>query len=109
MDKLFDNDVSTSMNVPGKSWVVLDLGKLYNITKIKYIYPSHLNFVEIGHEYELFFYVNGKWLTLGRKVADESYIEFDNVPKDALLLLRDLTKGKHERCFFYRDGKQVFL
>ncbi len=34
---------------------------------------------------------------------------FDNVPKGALLWLRDLTEGKDELPFFYKGGRQIFI
>ena len=46
----------------------------------------------------------------GRQVGSRQlqYLEYDNVPDNALLLLRNLTKGKEERIFTYEDGKQVW-
>lgn len=35
-------------------------------------------------------------------------IFFKDVPKGALYLLRDLTKGKDERIFTYENGVQVW-
>ena len=33
---------------------------------------------------------------------------FDNVPENALLILRDHTRGKDERIFIYEDDKQIW-
>lgn len=48
--------------------------------------------------------------SLGRQVGSRQlqYLEYDNVPDNALLLLRNLTKGKEERIFTCEDGKQVW-
>ena len=58
--------------------------------------------------YELFYFDFG-WISLGKQVADKNYITYPGVPDNALLLLRDLSKGREERIFLYREGKQVWL
>ena len=57
--------------------------------------------------YELFYW-NNKWISLGTQKAEDFNIKFDNVPKNALLWLRNLTKGHEERPFTYENGKQVW-
>ena len=39
---------------------------------------------------------------------DERWVEFSEIPANALLWLRDLTTGKEERIFTYTDGKICF-
>jgi len=46
---------------------------------------------------------------LGRKTGDHHfYLQYDNVPENSLLLLRNHTKGREERIFTYENGKQVW-
>jgi hypothetical protein len=47
---------------------------------------------------------------LGRQVGSRKTQElvYHNVPSGALLLLRNLTKGKEERIFTYENGEQVW-
>lgn len=45
---------------------------------------------------------------LGRVYAHEDKLTFDNVPENAILLLKDRSGGMEERIFEYRDGKQVW-
>ena len=50
---------------------------------------------------------DGDWRSLGQKTAGGVSLTYDNVPRGALLLLRDLTKGKDERIFMIdSDGRQ---
>lgn len=46
--------------------------------------------------------------SLGRQVGSRQlqYLEYDNVPDNALLLLRNLTKGKEERILHTRTGNK---
>ena len=74
----------------------------------KYPYDD-TNLIEIGDLYQLFFWDKTGWKSLGKKVATEKKLTFDKVPQNALLLLRDLTRGKQERVFIYQNGKQEFL
>lgn len=104
---VFDNDISTNLSsVPG-SWVGLDLGRPEQIIKVRYLPRNDLNIVEVGDLYELL-YFNMEWYSCGRKIADKNYLVYNNVPKNALFVLRDLSKGKEERIFTYENGKQVW-
>lgn len=35
-------------------------------------------------------------------------LTFNNVPDNALLILRDHTRGKEERIFLYEDNEQIW-
>ena len=65
------------------------------------------NAISPGDDYELFYW-NDRWISLGTKVASDFSIQFDNVPKNALLWLKDLTKGHEERPFTIENGKQIW-
>ena len=64
--------------------------------------------IKIGDYYELLFWKKNGFVSLGRQIAKKKTITFDNVPKNALLLLKDLTRGKQERVFTYENNTQVF-
>ena len=108
-DKLFDNDLLTSFNSPNPNgdWGGMDFGKPVKVSKIIFYGRGDGNTVEIGDRYELFFWQSGCWHSLGRQEANDVSLTYDNVPKNALLLLRDLTKGKDERIFTIEEtGRQ---
>lgn len=60
-----------------------------------------------GERYELFYW-NGYWKSLGSKVATDTELIYRQVPKGALLWLRNLDKGKQERIFIYEGGEQIW-
>ena len=90
-------------------YVTLDLGKPENITQLVYVPRNDDNYITPGNTYELF-YQNGidGWVSLGQKIASERYLDFNNVPKNALLWLRNLSHGKEEQVFWIENGKQIF-
>jgi hypothetical protein len=103
---VFDKNSGTSLSSEPKSWIGLDLRQPKIIRKIRYLPRNELNGIEIGDLYELFYFSSGAWHSLGRKVADKNYVIYDNVPKGALLVLKDLSEGKDERIFSWENNKQ---
>ena len=111
VDYLQDGDIlshywSPDTDVP----VVVDLGRSVPLRAAVLTPHNDDNFVRRGETYELFYQdgVNG-WTSLGRQVAADDWLEYDNVPDNALLWLRNLTKGREEQVFRWVDGQQVFL
>jgi hypothetical protein len=109
-EAVFDGDVLTFFDVPeaGGCWVGMDFGKAVSIEKIIYTPRNDGNFIETGDEYELVFWCEGKWESLGRQKATDVTVTFENCPMNALFLLHNLTKGMEERIFTYNNGAQVW-
>jgi hypothetical protein len=107
--RAFDDDPLTffSSPEPSDSWVGLDFGEPVNIDRILYLPRTDGNMVCPGDEYELKYWNNG-WFSLGRKIADNAYVTFENCPVGALFLLHDCTRGVEERIFTYENDKQVW-
>ncbi len=108
-ENLFDGNVLTSYCAPAGSgcWVGLDFGKPVKIDRILYTPRGDGNMVEPGDTYELSYWHDGHWNSLGRQTATTMSVTYDNIPEGALLLLRDLTKGKEERIFMIdENGRQ---
>lgn len=84
-----------------------DLGSPQKLTSIVYFPWNDDNFVVPGHEYELFYYDKG-WISLGKQKPDDFSLIYENVPSNALLYLKDYTRGNEERPFTYVDGKQIW-
>ena len=104
---LFDNDIRTNFIIENKpGWVGLDAGKPVNISKIKYLIQNSFNTIEPHDEYELFYWDN-TWKSLGKQKAKEDYLIYD-IPENAVLWLRNLTKGKAEMVFYIKNGKQIW-
>lgn len=88
-------------------WVGLDLGKPKSVRKIGYMTRNDDNNIRIGDTYELYYW-DMDWISLGKQIANDFNLTFHNVPNNALLLLRNLTRGKEERIFLYKDTKQIW-
>lgn len=67
------------------------------------------NFIRIGDVYEIG-YNDGYegWKYISRQKAQTDTLVFDSIPKNTLLHLRDLTRGKEEKVFYIQNGKQTF-
>ena len=57
---------------------------------------------------ELFYFGADGWISCGEKRAVANYVEYSNVPSEALYLLRNLSKGTEEHPFTWQDGEMVF-
>ncbi|KKB56703.1 discoidin domain-containing protein [Parabacteroides gordonii] len=88
--------------------IVFDMGKATTVKKILFSPRNDDNYVWPGDEYELFYQdgING-WKSLGTQTASGRVLNY-LVPDNALLWLRDWTKGREEQVFIHKDGKQYF-
>ncbi len=110
LNNVFDGNPATSCRGLEIGYTVgLDLGdgNETTVTKIVFSPSTDRNFVERNHLYELYCF-DTEWRLLGRIYSKAESLEFDNVPKGALLLLKDKTGGKEERIFEYIDGRQIW-
>lgn len=105
----FDGNSLTFFDAPTNSgsWVGIDFGEHMRMQRINYTPRSDGNCVDIGHEYELVYWDKGKWNSLGRRTADNVYLNYE-VPMHALFLLHNHTTGVQERIFTYEKNKQVW-
>lgn len=111
IEKAFDNDALTFF-YPDKhkeTYIGIDLG-LGNeaiLSKIIYAPKSDDNGIIPGQNYELLFWKNNNWISLGKKNGDKNKsVEFNNLPTNAIFLLKG--QGKEQRIFTYENGKQIF-
>ena len=109
MNAAFDNNPLTYYQVDGgvDLWIGADLGKRTIISMIGFAPRNDDNSVVPTDCYELFYW-NDCWVSLGKRVPIDDAIIYENVPKGALLWLRDLTKGREERPFTYENGRQIW-
>jgi len=106
-ENAFDNNIRTNFNAHRGSWVAIDAKTPVKISSFKIMVRNHFNIIEINDTYELFYFNKG-WHSLGQKVAYDNYIDYENVPRNAILLLRNLSRGREERIFLYENRKQVW-
>ena len=109
-EKAFDSDPLTIFEAPTDAggWVGMDFGEPVRVAAIEFTGRGDGNAIERGDLYELFYFKDGAWRSLGQKTGEGVTVTFDNVPENALLLLRDRTKGKDERIFTYENGEQIW-
>mgnify|MGYP002406107772 FL=1 len=107
---MFDGDLGNYFEAPDPkgAWGGMDFGRPRRIVKIRYCPRSDTNFIVPGNEYELLYWDKGNWISMGRKVATQQFLEYQNVPSGALYLLHNHTGGTEERIFTLQNGKQVF-
>ena len=103
----FDKDYLSKVEIKAGEWFAIDFGNPQYVTSFEYRLRNDANFVEKGHHYELFYY-DMEWKSLGVRFPKTYYLTYDDVPKNALLWLRDYSKGKEERIFTYENDKQVW-
>ncbi|MFC2110567.1 hypothetical protein ACFLRU_06945 [Bacteroidota bacterium] len=63
------------------------------------------NHINKGEDYELFYW-DKDWKSLGKQKAQDTLLNYNNVPKNALLWLRNLTKGREEHVFCIDQNKK---
>lgn len=108
--KAFDGDWLTFFHAeqPDRSWIGLDLGKPTMVDRVRCIPRSDDNAIHYGDTYELFFWDQAGFKSLGKQVAEEKVLFFDAVPDNALLLLQNQTRGSQERIFVYEHNHQIW-
>lgn len=100
----FDNDPLTyaANNI---QW---DMGKSTALTSIECLFQNNGNDIWPGDWYELFYHDGDGWYSLGIQQARDYEILFPGVPANALLWLKNLSRGKEERIFTYEKEEIRF-
>ncbi|WP_442587781.1 discoidin domain-containing protein [Pedobacter sp. AW31-3R] len=94
-------------NEPDSNWVGMDFGTSQNISMIEFLPRNDMNSIQIGQQYELFFW-NNEWKSLGKKTASSNTLIYKNVPKNSLLWIKCYDEGVEERIFTFKGGKQIW-
>lgn len=88
-------------------YVGMDFGIKENVSRIEFYPLNDGNFIVPNMKYELFYYDFG-WKSLGKKASYGFELQYDSVPQNAVLLLRNITNGNEERIFTYENEKQIW-
>lgn len=109
MTTIFDNNPLTYYQVSGgiDLWIGADMHRATKVGAIVFTPRNDDNSVVPTDNYELLYW-NNKWSSLGQKISTGDAVVYNNVPKKALLWLRNLTKGREERPFTYENGRQIW-
>jgi hypothetical protein len=103
-------DATTCRGKVRQGYIDFDLGKEYRLTGIGF-YP-YLESELMEGDYELMYWSDGDWRSVGIKSADGSgFITFDNVPSNCLLMLKNRNKGwggfSSERTFICGEDGHI--
>ena len=107
IDRAYDGNLLSNfeVNQPDGNWVGLDLGTPGDVSFVRIVPRSDDNDICPGNQYELMFFDGLDWFSIGRKVADDNTLHYENVPINKLLWLRNYTRGNDERPFLLdQDG-----
>lgn len=102
---LFDNDKLSY--VPGINTITFEFESPLEIKEIIITPRNDGNYIYPRHTYSLFYMDSKGWKLHQTKTATDNYIEFDNVPKNALYWIRNLTEGKEERIFTVDNSENI--
>ncbi len=97
-----------SAHVPDK-YVDIDLGQEYHLTAIG-ITPYCESSLKKGSTFTLKYWQDGGWHPVSSKMGNDSFLIFEEVPRNALLLLQrdkcdQYATKKNERIFTYKNGE----
>lgn len=109
--KLYDGNPLTSFTLQAtkRGWCGVELEEPTHISEIRYLPRNDGNYIAEGDKYQLYFWDKDDWHLLDEKIGTrDGVLWFDNVPKDGLYLLRDISNGKQERIFTYENEEQVW-
>lgn len=106
VEHIFDEYLSTGYcdDITARN-VDVDLGGLYEISDIRFCPYQKVN-LDSDVSYELFYWENG-WNSLGSKIEKDRNLFFEQVPKNALLILKSSSRKKASRPFIY-ENNEVF-
>lgn len=109
-ENVFDGNILTGFSAvsPDGNWVGLKLKTPVRVKTLRFIGRNDGNGIEIGDEYELMYWSDDRWKSLGRQTASKNELSYPHVPSNALYVLRDITKGHEERIFTYENDEQVW-
>ena len=109
--KLFDKDPLTYFDTQEGSdgWGGMAFDSIQTLGSIMFLPRNDGNFIQADELYELYYCSNGEFVSLGQRIGDRSHIlQYDNIPDNSMLLLRNHTKGQEERIFTWENGAQVW-
>lgn len=90
-------------------WIAAGFRDKKELSAFYYLPRNDDNFICEGEVYELYYWEKNGWCLIGKKGGTiDSVLEYDNVPTNALFLLRNRTKGKEERIFTYENEQQIW-
>lgn len=88
--------------------LVIHFDSAVNVKKLVCLPRNDGNGIYPDNVYELFYFEQDGWQSLGIQEGDKFYLEYENVPGNALYWLRNLTTGVEERIFSCIENQVIF-
>ena len=110
-EHLIDGDPLTYRalgNVDEPRWVGFDFKEPVSISKIAYIRRGDGNDICPGDEYELYYWLDGKWQLHAKQTAETVYLDFADVPSGGLYYIKGLSRGLQNRTFIYKNDQVIW-
>jgi len=109
IERAYDGNLLSNfeINQPNGNWVGMDMGSPLRVKYFSVSPRSDDNDVCPGNEYELLYYCDDDWKSLGYQIAESNSLYYDSVPLNTLLWLRNYTRGQNERPFIIRDNREI--
>lgn len=96
---IFDRDPLTYTRVKRGHPFVIDFEKSVHVSRLNCLPRNDGNGIYPNNLYELFYWHGEGWKSLGMKTTKELFIEYKDVPTNALFWLHNVTAGVEERIF----------
>ena len=107
----FDGDPLTTINTFNalceRTEVVVNFEREVLLSEVVVLPASDGNGVYPGDTYELFYYDLAGWKSLGKRVATEYFLDYEDVPTGALFWLHNWSRGQEERVFTVDDEGKI--
>lgn len=109
IDRAYDGNLLSNfeINQPDGNWVGMDMCKPIDVRYASVSPRSDDNDICPGNEYELFCFDRQKWSSLGYQRAEDNTLHYDDIPLNALLWLRNYTRGNNERPFIVKENGEI--
>jgi hypothetical protein len=106
----FDRDPLSLFNSPKPNggWIGMDFGEPVMIDHISYTPRGDGNDVTPFDSYELLYWSDNGWHSAGVRIAKDISLIYDNIPSGTIYQLRNLSRGKDERIFTYKNKRQIW-
>jgi hypothetical protein len=100
----FNYSISEKHKLVNLIWIGYDFKGPISISAFEFSFVFNFNIRKEGI-YELLYW-DYEWKSLGTKKSNSNSISFDNVPENALLMIKIHDTDKYSRIFTYSEGKQ---
>jgi len=88
--------------------LIIHFDSAVNVNKLVCLPRNDGNGIYPGNVYELFYFEQDGWQSLGIQEGNTFSLKYENVPGNALYWLRNLTTGVEERIFTCTDNQVIF-